>query len=177
MLPLPVGDGEEKSSLFSPSFSPFSSTLHLLLCSQGRLHCNLPSLLQLLCGLLPPPHISLWHFILPVPLWHILHVSIIITPISSPPLFPSLSVSHSKPSCLLRKMSVLLCLISAPSPFILVIFYSSSHLFLHITLQLGQTPSLYVPNNISLLLFRKEAENSSYHPSMISLWLKNADDN
>lgn len=38
----------------------------------------------------------------------------------------------------------------------------SSDIFLHIPLQLEQTPSLYVPNNVSLFLFRKEAENSSY---------------
>lgn len=128
-----------------------------------------------LCATASSPDLPVaFHFTCP-PLIHpacqYCHYSYLLpTPLSFP-------VSHSRLSCLLWKMSVLLCLISAPSPFILVTFYSSSDFFLHIPLQLKQILSFYVPNNISLFLFRKQAENSSYHPSTISLWLKNAGDN
>lgn len=130
------------------------------------------------CLLPTSPHgISL--YLLPAPPRPILYVTtrFIITPISSLPV--------PLPPCITFK-TLMFTFRSVCAPLLNLhsqLFYSShflllsSDLFLQIPLQLEQTPSLRVPNTIPLFLFRTEAENSSYHLSMIPLQLKNTGDN
>ena len=150
-------------------------------CPRGRLHCNLPSLLWSLYTLQPPPHTSPRHFILPpvpalthsVCYYYVYHYS---HPLSTPVPLP---VCITFKTLMFTFKSVCAPLLNLSSQ----LLYSShflllsSDLFLQLLLQLEQTPSLYAPKNVPLFLFIEEAENSSYHPSIIPLRLKNTGDN
>lgn len=175
-LPLPAGDGEEKSSLFFPSFSPLSSTLHLLDIHLGGCTATCPHF----CGcsvcycLLPTSPCGISFYLSPSD-----KSCMLVLPLIQSPPHPSFLPCITLKTLVFILKHVCASLLNFNSwPFYSCHFLLlSSDLFLHIPLQLEQTPSLYVPNSISLFLFRKEAENSSYHPSMLSLWLNNTGDN